>query len=300
MLTKTFFNPFSNENPDPAPGGGGGSPINSPNPAGGAAGGEATADPFQLGENWWEKLPDDIKDEPSIRNYRDVPNLAKALVHAKRAVGAEKIAVPSKHATEDDWKAVFHKLGLPAKPEEYKVDIPDSIPDKEFTQEVLKDFHKAGVLPKQAKMILDAYGERAKLLVQKHQEQQQIEVKKGIESLKQEWGAAFDVNVQKASKALKMYGDDKMAEFMDKTGLGNHPMILKLFSKIGETLGEDNIHGSSSGKTPLTPENAKKEIANIQGNQEHPYHIKNHPGHEAAVQEMHELFKMAYSSGDMQ
>ena len=52
-------------------------------------------------------------------------DLLKSYKHAQKLVGADKIPVPNKHATEEDWNEVFKRLGAPDKPEDYKYNIKD-------------------------------------------------------------------------------------------------------------------------------------------------------------------------------
>ena len=81
------------------------------------------SEPTQQQEvNWRESLPDDLRDDPSLKSIQDVPGLAKSFIHAQKMVGADKIPVPTEHATKEDWDAVYSKLGRPATPDDYKVE----------------------------------------------------------------------------------------------------------------------------------------------------------------------------------
>ncbi len=114
---------------------------------GGAGGGAPTATPTAPSPgtpppapaapqgDWRTSLPDDLKNEPSLKLINDVSGLAKSYVSAQKLVGADKIPVPSKHATEEDWKNVYHKLGLPQDVKDYDVKVKEGISiDKEFNR----------------------------------------------------------------------------------------------------------------------------------------------------------------------
>ena len=53
--------------------------------------------------DWKASLSDEIRNEKSLENISDISSLAKGYVHAQKLVGADKIPVPNKHATEEDW-----------------------------------------------------------------------------------------------------------------------------------------------------------------------------------------------------
>ena len=60
----------------------------------------------QLPANWYEGLPDDLKGEESLKLFHDVPSLAKSLVHAQKQFGVDKIPVPTKYSTPEDWQKI--------------------------------------------------------------------------------------------------------------------------------------------------------------------------------------------------
>ena len=64
-------------------------------------------------DNWKDTLPDDLKAEKALESIQDIPGLAKSYIHAQKMIGSDKIPVPNKYATDEDWQAVYNKLGRP-------------------------------------------------------------------------------------------------------------------------------------------------------------------------------------------
>jgi len=247
-------------------------------------------------QDWRHSLDPQLREEAVFKTIPDVATLAKNYLNAQKLVGADKINVPTKHATPEDWKAVYTKLGLPIDMKDYTLKEPESIKG-EFVGKFKEAAFKAGVLPKQVQEIVDWFAKadaeaRANMGVQ-----QDTTVKGQIEALKQEWGVAFSDKVAQAKSVLQKYGDPELMDHLDKSGLGNDTKLIKLMSKIGESLKESGIAGHDSGMSgSKSPGEAHKAIKAIQGNSDHPYHNKSHPSHQDAVKEMQGLFSQAYPS----
>lgn len=261
----------------------------------GAAGGsQGTAN-----TNWRSALPSELQAEPSLQTFTDVTALAKSFVHAQRAIGADKLVVPGKHATDEDWKQVFTKLGLPAEVKDYTVKMKeDASIDKDFIEKFKTASHAAGILPGQAQKLADWFQEVNSTSAEQIQKERQQKIEQEISALKSEWGAAYDKNIGAAAQVIREAGDKELIEYLDKTGLGNDTRLIKLLAKVGEKfLGEDKLLGGNQEfKGKYTPSQALQEANKIMGNFDHPYHKKEHPNHNAAVQEVKELFEMAHPS----
>jgi len=63
-------------------------------------------------------------------------------------------------------------------------------------------------------------------------------------------GDKFDVKLEKAKRALKVFGSDGLNEALEQTRIGNHPELIRLLSRIGEKITEDGGFdtGNSSGQ----------------------------------------------------
>ena len=59
--------------------------------------------------NFKDSIPEEYKEEKSLENINSMDDLVKSYLHAQKLVGANKIPVPNKHATEEDWNEVFKR-----------------------------------------------------------------------------------------------------------------------------------------------------------------------------------------------
>jgi hypothetical protein len=241
----------------------------------------------KVATDWKESLSDELRADKSLENIKDIEGLAKSYVHAQKLVGADKIPVPNKFATEKDWDAVYEKLGRPATPGEYKYDLAE---DHNFDAEALNSFsdqaHKLGLLPGQANGVVKFYNE-AMSKIQQEQETTAVAARENsTKELKQEWGQAYPQKISQASNLAKSVGASELFDtnLADGTKLGDHPVMIRAFAELASKMGEDSIT-QSSGPIYQTPAQIEKEIGNLTqvGSA---YWDKNHPNHAAAVEEV--------------
>lgn len=78
-------------------------------------------------------------------------------------------------------------------------------------------------------------------------------------------GAALDANLAIAKKAVDAYGTPEIKEFLETTGLGNHPEVIRLFYRVGKTLTEDGtVTGSTGANGIRTFDEAAKKLYGAQ------------------------------------
>ena len=237
--------------------------------------------------DWKVSLSDDVKADKSLENIKDINALAKSYIHAQKMVGSDKIPVPNKYATEDDWNAVYEKLGRPKTADGYKFDLPQ---DKQVDEVSLKEFssqaHKLGLLPNQAQGMVKFYNEITAKSLQDADSKALAARETSTKELKQEWGQAFDQKVSQAATLAKSVGATELLDtnLADGTKLGDHPVMIKAFAELANKMGEDSIV-QASGPTYLTPNQIEKQIGELT-QENSAYWDKNHTNHEAAVQEV--------------
>lgn len=288
-------------------GGGGGTTTDSGNAgagsgnaAGAGANGNQAANQnatITIPDNWKMALPKELQDSDTLKPITNIEALAKSYVNAQKLIGADKIPVPSKHATEEDWRAVFNKLGLPQDMKEYAVTKPkDATFDDQFVGQFKEAAFKAGILPKQAQSLVEWFNTANHKIASEMGTKREEQIAKEIGELKTEWGEAFKHKIGYANQVLRDFGGKELETYLQQTGLANDTRLVKLLSKIGEKYyAEDAIVGTGKVQTgPKSPDEAKKEISKVMGDPKNPYHDKSHPGHKNAVAEMAQFFEMAY------
>ena len=247
--------------------------------------------------NFIDTLPEDIRAESSLQNIQDVGQLAKGYVHAQRMVGADKVPIPTKNSTPDDWNAVFNKLGRPDSAEGYELQYQlqegaDITPINNFKAKA----HELGLLPNQAQGLLDFYTNLEQGAMDTAQKDAELNRVENETTLRQEFGLAYDKKINQANSVFKNFFAQDMADLklQNGTSVGNHPGFIKALIKMSENFSEDNMGAGQEESGAMTPAEADREIQKILGDPNHAYFQKNHPGHKSAVDEMFKLNNMKY------
>lgn len=249
--------------------------------------------------SFWDSVSDDIKNNPSVAPFqgKSPDEVLKAYVNTKQLVGADTVKKLSKHATnEDKVKFLKDTMGLPAELAEYEVKVPENM---DLPEEALNKFKEAafknGMLPWQFESLLQEYNDYYSGQLNEMQTNMEARQKEELDTLKKEFGQAYDQNMMIARDALKTLADDRydaVVQEMTERGWGNSPELARVLVAAGKLLfTEGEIKGKTKGQISMSPEEAQSEIAAIQGNPDHPYHIDTHPNHAKAVEEMQKLFK---------
>ena len=242
--------------------------------------------------DWRSQIPEEIRDHKSLAHFTDVGAMAKSLVNAQSMIGADKVAIPGKHATDEDWGEVWRKLGRPDTPDGYELvnEMPEGI---EQNDDMLNWFrataHEIGMTPTQAQKMLGRYNEF--LGTQMGADEGQIEqLRETTEiELKKEYGAAFADRVGNGNAVMQEFGSEGLTELQLADGrlLGDHPEIIKMMVNVGEfinsKIGEDVLAGTKSSGG-LTPDDARAKLEEIRAPNS-PYWDQRHPEHQFYVQE---------------
>ena len=66
-----------------------------------------------LHDNWRNVLTENIRNEKCLDNIKTFGALAQNYVHAQRAMGAKRFAMPSENSTPEEWNEFYTTLGRP-------------------------------------------------------------------------------------------------------------------------------------------------------------------------------------------
>ena len=183
---------------------------------------------------------DEYKEDKALANFQDMNQFVKSYLHAQKMVGLDKIPVPNKYATDEDWQEVYKRLGAPEKPDQYKYKFAK---DQKVDEASLKAFNevaqKNGLLPKQAENIVKFYNELSQQAV--NQEASKVDAVR-LESetvLKTEYGSEYN---KRLDQAKRLASQTLGADFLNNT-------ILKNGSKLGDNVSLINSGNFFKSKT---------------------------------------------------
>jgi hypothetical protein len=246
-------------------------------------------------------IPEEYREEKSLQNFNKMDDFVKSYLHSQKMVGLDKIPVPNKHATDEDWKEVYKRLGSPETSDQYKYSLPE---DHQVPEDTLKSFSeeavKLGLLPNQADGIMKYYNN----VINQGMNDQNIKAeearKVSEQDLRQEFGPTYDNKITGAKNlATATLGADFLNNTMlaDGSKLGDNIQVVKAFANLSEKLSEDVI---VKGDTPdyMTTNDITKQIATLQ-QKGSAYWDKKHPAHAVAVEEVAALIRKKNNEEDV-
>ena len=245
--------------------------------------------------DWKSSLPDDLRNDPTLNNFKDVESLAKTVVHQQKQMGG-RIPIPK---TEEEYSEVYSKLGRPDDASAYELNVPQGL-EPYFNEQALNDFksvaHKIGLNQNQVNALME-YQSGAINYELENQPAMLAQQKEQVESqLKSEWGLDFQKNMRAAHRALQVYGDDEIIDLMNGPA-GNNPAVVKLFARLGAEVTEDMAQNTQRSNVAVSPLDAQDEINSTMANPNHPYFDASHPEHRTAVERMRQLHEKVHGVG---
>jgi len=238
-------------------------------------------------------IPEAYKEEKSLQNFANMDDFVKSYLHSQKLVGSEKISVPNKYATDEDWKEVYKKLGTPENADDYKYDLPE---DHRIEDDILKNFSseavKLGLLPHQAQGIMKYYNDVINKGMDDQTAQMKVAQEESEKELRKEYGATFDRQIQSAKNlAHATLGKEFVTDTLlqDGSRLGDNPQVIKAFVNLANKLSEDTMVKGDQVPYLTVPE-INKQIASLQ-QPGSAYWDKRNPGHADAVEEVAALIR---------
>jgi len=157
-------------------------------------------------QDWRSSLGDELKNNPTIQNIKDLESAANTLVHQQKMIGS-RIPIPK---TDEERAELYTKLGRPETSEKYSFAIPETH-SKFFNEEQVKQFknvaHQIGLNNDQAKALIDFQVKSVDFENQRRNSEMTLGKKSTEEALHKEWGYDYDNKVRSARRAMSVYAD---------------------------------------------------------------------------------------------
>ena len=169
---------------------------------------------------------------------------AEVKAEVKPEVKADASTTPAK--TEE--KAIV--------PVDFKYEAKDPLLDPSEIAEVAQLVKDGKLKPEDAKAQLDQRNSSIQKFYEAKQEAFKKEQSTWVETAKNDkeiGGKEFGKNVELAKRFLDKFFDEPFKKELDKTGLGNHPELLRGFIRAGKAMSEDSFI-----RPPATPGTGEK------------------------------------------
>lgn len=185
---------------------------------------------------------------------------ASAVADAPASTGDPAVGTPSGTANpQSDAKPAptetpAAEAGVSTAPTKIELKVPkDSLLSAERVKDIEAFAKEQNLTPEIAQKLLDR--ESTAIASYQKNQQQTFEAKrsewaKAAASDKEIGGENFGMNVELAKRALTRYGSEALRKELDTTGFGNHPELVRVFSRIGKEMGNDRF---IKGGIPTTP-----------------------------------------------
>lgn len=128
-------------------------------------------------------------------------------------------------------------------PEGWKSDEPTLGKFKALAQE-------SGLKPEAAQKIFDLYAESQRATTERATAERAKEQKAWVEALKNDaeiGGTNFDANAKAAEMVVRKYGSPGLRAWLNESGNGNHPELVRFCVALGKAHAEDSVAGMSGG-----------------------------------------------------
>jgi hypothetical protein len=244
--------------------------------------------------DWTAGLSENLRGYVQNKQFKDPAAVLDSYINLEKLIGVPKdrlLKLPEK-PDAPEWKDVYSRLGKPPTAAEYKIQATNG--NEDFAKWAQETFHGLNLTKEQGEKLAakwDEYGTNA-LKAKELASLQAVEEENN--SLKKEWGMAFDKNINTAKAAVREFGleSETIDKLQDALGYAG---VMKFLNQVGAKLGESEyVSGGNSSKDfgVMTPEAAKNRIQTLRGDKDFVTRYVNNEF--KAKEEMARLHKMAY------
>lgn len=250
--------------------------------------------------SWKSNVGTDLRDSPLMQKFEDTSDgLNKAIeshANLEKLLGHEKVPIPKDADDTEGWARFSKAMGIPDKADGYKlgdVQMPEamkgfSIDKKKFAEVV----HQQKLTPAQGEGLWKVYNELNVQTFNQAMTEQQNKINETINSLKGEWGDAYDSNVELGQMVINKFSDSQEMNDMVTSVLSKDPHGIKFLAKIGGQFAENKIGDFHMKRFTVGPEEARDAIDKIMKDPDHAYFgLKSTAKeHDAAVEYVNSLY----------
>lgn len=228
---------------------------------------------------WKDNLPSDMRASPLLQSYDNTPDgMAKAFngyLSLEKLLGREKIVVPKDDNDTEGWNMFNKAMGVPDKPEGYGLEdsaLPENMKDYSLDkQEFAQAMMEARIPKSSVNKLWKVYQQKNIDTFNKLIQQNQEKMNKNINTLKSEWGEAYNINVELGQQVINRFATNKEESDWLTAVLLSDPIGIRFLARTGDQFAENKVPEFQVKKFTMSPESAQEEITKLKADFNGPY-----------------------------
>jgi hypothetical protein len=241
------------------------------------AGAQGVEKPEWLPEKFWRN------------DAADVESLAKSYQGLEQLLGkkAKAVVPPDEKSSPEEWATWRKTLGVPDKPEDYKIK-PEQLPegfswDEQSAKRVAEVAHKHNIPAAALQDLVKFDLERQQMMQQAAISMAQQELESGREELKRVYGDKMDEKITLAKRAALTVGANPLSRgFVD-------PEVMKAFVSLAEKLSDDKLVAGDQ----TTASSSRARARDIMTNKANPMYARYQEGDPEVVDQVRRMLTSA-------
>ena len=224
-------------------------------------------------------------------------------------VGPDQVRIPDAEAGPEAKETFWSRLGRPSTPAGYELSPGETATgyDTALADWFREAAHAVNLPADMAQALHDRFLEQRHAEGRAAWEAQEERRQAQVETLRRDWGRAYDANLAAARQAVGALGGQPLKDALEESGLGDHPVLVKAFAAAGHRLfgtiggpstaaGAEATAVSPAAPAALTATDAQREIMRLRSDPRFmaAYGDRGHPGHAAAQARRDELYAVGY------
>ena len=182
---------------------------------------------------------------------KGIPDLVGSYAELEKKQ-SQAVSIPNETATEEERVRYRKAIGVPEKPEDYKlekVELPEGLTvQEEMQKQYLQIAHGIGLNDGQVNAIHKWYMKTIGEQIVDAQRVVKTTAADAQEGLRKELGADYGAAWTYMERAFAQFGSPPVRALFDKTGISNYPEVIKMFMKIGKAMSEHGFVDGSRGE----------------------------------------------------
>jgi hypothetical protein len=248
------------------------------------------------GEANGDARPEWLPEKFYVDGKPDYENLGKNYLSLEKLLGSEKVPVPKSDDDQEAWDRWYGAV-RPKEAKDYAFEKPADLPQNfydETAEEAFRSWaHQNGLSKRQAANLHKAYVSTNLERHQAWETAKRSERAKLQTDLMREHGGQYEGFAKTAQATMHKYGDPEFNKYLEESGLGNHPAMIRFMGRVGkDMMGDRALKGSPRPEVNMG--DLDQQISEFRKKHDEALRDRGNPDHDRLVTQMHALYSKRF------